>query len=182
MILALDPGTTQTAYVCLDGSRVVECGIVANDELLAMLRSVGRYDGVQTVAVEMIASYGMPVGREVFETCVWIGRFVENVKVPWRLVYRMEAKLHLCHTPKAKDGNIRQSLLDRFGPVGTKKSPGPLYGVKSHIWAALAVAVFAMESKDAQTLQQSDVDANRSETDRGTVAGRRNAGRNSPRN
>lgn len=182
MILALDPGTTQTAYVCWDGSRVVECGIVANDELLAILRAAGRYDGVQTVAVEMIASYGMPVGREVFETCVWIGRFVENVKVPWRLVYRMEAKLHLCHTPKAKDGNIRQSLLDRFGPVGTKKSPGPLYGVKSHIWAALAVAVFAMESTDAQTLQQSDVDANRGKANRGVVAGRRNAGRNSPRN
>ena len=182
MILALDPGTTQTAYVCWDGARVVECGIVANDELLAMLRSVGRYDGVQTVAVEMIASYGMPVGREVFETCVWIGRFVENVKVPWRLVYRMDAKLHLCHVPRAKDGNIRQALLDRFGPVGTKKSPGPLYGVKSHIWAALAVAVFATESKDAQTLKQSVADANRSQTDRRTVAGRRNAGRNSPRN
>ena len=182
MILALDPGTTQTAYVCWDGFRVVECGIVANDDLLAMLRSAGRYDGVQTVAVEMIASYGMPVGREVFETCVWIGRFVENVKVPWRLVYRMEAKLHLCHTTRAKDGNIRQALLDRFGPVGTKKTPGPLYGVKSHIWAALAVAVFATESKDAQTLKQSVADANRSQTDRGTVAGRRNAGRNSPRN
>jgi len=29
------------------------------------------------------------------------------------------------------------------GAVGTKKAPGPLYGVKTHMWSALAVAVVA---------------------------------------
>jgi len=48
---------------------------------------------------------------------------------------------------KAKDANIRQALIDKLGPVGTKKSPGPLWGVKSHIWSALAVAVTALETK-----------------------------------
>ena len=37
--------------------------------------------------------------------------------------------------------NIRQALLDLIGPQGTKKAPGPTYGVRSHEWAALAVAV-----------------------------------------
>jgi hypothetical protein len=64
------------------------------------------------------------------------------------LVFRRDVKLHLCGSARAKDPNIRQALLDRFGPVGTKKAPGPLYGVKSHIWSALAVAVTASETKE----------------------------------
>jgi hypothetical protein len=96
----------------------------------------------------MIASYGMAVGKEVFETCVWIGRFVEVARVEPRLVYRRDAKLHLCHSPRAKDANVRQALIDRLGPQGTKKNPGPTYGMRSHLWAALAVAVYAGDVKE----------------------------------
>jgi len=48
---------------------------------------------------------------------------------------------------RAKDANIRQALLDLIGPQGTKKTPGPTYGIKSHTWAALAVAVYAANKK-----------------------------------
>ena len=97
------------------------------------------------LAIEMIASYGMAVGREVFETCVWIGRFKQAYPDPdaVKLVYRKDVKLHLCGSARAKDANIRQALIDKLGPVGTKKAPGPLYGVTSHAWAAVAVAVTA---------------------------------------
>ena len=67
------------------------------------------------------------------------------------LVYREDVKLHLCGSPRAKDANIRQALIDRWGgkaeAVGTVKKPGPLYGVKSHAWSALAVAVTALETR-----------------------------------
>jgi hypothetical protein len=53
-------------------------------------------------------------------------------------------KMHLCGNQQAKDKNIRQALLDKVGPVGVKKTPGPCYGVKSHAWSALAVAVTAL--------------------------------------
>jgi hypothetical protein len=62
-----------------------------------------------------------------------------------QLVYRRDVKLHLCHSPRAKDANVRQALIDRLGPQGTKKNPGPTYGMKSHLWAALAVGVYAMD-------------------------------------
>jgi hypothetical protein len=103
--------------------------------------------GAEIFAIEMVASYGMPVGREVFETVRWIGRFQQAWRDPEtvRFVYRKDVKLHLCGSARAKDANIRQALIDKLGPVGTKAVPGPLYGVKSHIWSALAVAVTALE-------------------------------------
>jgi len=56
---------------------------------------------------------------------------------------------------RAKDANIRQALIDRYGPgkdkaIGQKKTPGPLYGFKSHEWAALAVAVTWMDQQGAK--------------------------------
>lgn len=141
-ILAIDPGTTESGWcLTLDGM-VLQSGVTPNHELLEMLQGWELHMG-DMLAIEMIASYGMAVGREVFETCVWIGRFVQTWHQPEaaRLVYRREVKLHLCGNAKAKDANIRQALLDLIGPQGTKKAPGPTYGVKSHAWAALGVAV-----------------------------------------
>jgi len=140
-ILSLDPGPTDSAFVLWDGHRVIEAAHWPNADIRQVL--IGReYD---LAACEMIASYGMAVGKSVFETCVWIGRFIEVARVEPRLVYRRDAKLHLCHSPRAKDANVRQALIDRLGPQGTKKNPGPTYGMKSHLWAALAVGVFAWD-------------------------------------
>lgn len=143
LILAIDPGTDKGAYLLWDpaAEAVRGMGVLPNAELLALLGRV-ECDGVYC---EMIASYGMAVGREVFETCVWIGRAWQVCAargVLFDRVLRQPVKLHLCHSARAKDGNIRAALLDRFGAQGTKKAPGRLYGVSSHIWAALAVAVY----------------------------------------
>lgn len=144
-ILALDPGPEETGWASLYDGRVETSGVIGNDGMLRQL-IIGTLSDV--LAIEMIASYGMPVGREVFETCLWIGRFVQAWPKPdeVRLVYRKDVKMHLCGTPRAKDANIRQALIDLLGPQGTKKQPGPTYGVKSHAWAALAVAVTAAAS------------------------------------
>ena len=78
------------------------------------------------VIIEMIASYGMAVGKEVFDTCVWIGRFKqisESQDIEVEYIYRKDEKMNICHSMKAKDSNIRQALIDRFGEVGTKRNP-----------------------------------------------------------
>jgi len=58
-------------------------------------------------------------------------------------------KLHLCGSARAKDTNIRQALIDRYGgsaAIGKKAAPGPLYGVSKDVWSALAVAVTAADT------------------------------------
>jgi len=142
-ILAIDPGTTESGFVVLDEGRVTDSGFVPNPVLRTMLMGRLSFLEATTIAIEMIASYGMPVGKETFETCLWIGRFIERSRVEPVLVYRKDVKVHLCGTVKAKDGNIRQALVDKYGPQGTKKAPGPTYGISGHLWAALAVADYA---------------------------------------
>jgi hypothetical protein len=147
LILAIDPGTTESGWVLFDGERVHSSAVEPNTELLERI----RHWTSALLAIEMIASYGMPVGREVFETCVWIGRFKQAWHDPEavQMVYRKDVKLHLCGTTKAKDPNVRQALLDLFPrtgggatpQIGTKAKPGPLYGVSTHAWPALGVAV-----------------------------------------
>ena len=144
-VLAIDPGTTESGWVAFQDGAIVEKGIDANQAVLVRA-SAARSWGAH-LAVEMIASYGMPVGREVFETCLWIGRFLQAAQpCETHLIYRKDVKMHLCNSMRARDAHIRQALLDRFGPgreiaIGRKASQGPLYGIKKHMWAALAVAV-----------------------------------------
>ncbi len=152
MLLAIDPGTTESAFVTLDDLRIVTARIVPNEQLLDL---IAQTFGFQALAIEMIEGLGMPVGKETFETVWWIGRFCQASRVPFHRVYRKDVKLHICGNPRAKDANIRQALLDKFGPPivkvrgpkgGMKNQPGPTHGISKHMWAALAVGVTFLEA------------------------------------
>lgn len=155
LILGVDPGTEKSGWALFKPApdpKVVDSGVLTNPEIFYLLRNAGSSS---VVAIEMIASYGMAVGKEVFETCVWIGRFQQACASPGavRLVYRKDVKMHLCGTPRAKDANIRQALIDLIGPQGKKNDRGPTYGVKSHAWAALGVAVTVAAQIEANVVR-----------------------------
>ena len=157
IVLAVDPGTTESAYVLWDNGlrRIAAHGKVSNWEMLEVLTDACSplnthvTTHADAFVLEMVASFGMPVGREVFETVRWIGRYCER----WyaytgrepELMYRRGVKLHLCGSARAKDANVRQAVLDQFGgkenAVGKKAKPGVLYGIKGDCWSALAVAL-----------------------------------------
>jgi len=143
MLLAIDPGNIESAFVVIgDGLRPEWYEKAKNEDVLTYIYD-GCFKNCEIAAIEMVASYGMAVGKEVFETCVWIGRFMEALE-KWsdiKLVYRKDVKMTLCGSMRAKDSNIRQALIDRYGVVGTKKNPGWFYGFKGDIWSAYAVAV-----------------------------------------
>ena len=165
VVIAIDPGNFQSAYCFIDRAslRPIRFGLVDNDELRDIiarpvisysLDGAERESAIREAAIEMVRSYGMAVGAEVFDTCVWIGRFTEvclSAGIETSYVYRMDEKLHICHDSRAKDANIRTALIDRFAEHdrkngrGTKKKPDWFYGFKKDIWAAYAVGITYIE-------------------------------------
>ncbi len=161
MILAIDPGNIESGVVLIREKdlKPLIAEKIENEQLLFKICS-GEYqdfyreESINHVAIEMIASYGMAVGKSVFETCVFIGRLKETIyfvnqlsEVQIEYIYRKDEKMNLCGSMKAKDSNIVQALIDRFAPntsnkgKGTKKEPGWFYGFKKDIWQAYAVGV-----------------------------------------
>ena len=147
MLLAIDPGNEMTGYVLMDKEYTPHSfGKIRNEEMRDIL-----YQGEYTEAVvEMVASYGMPVGATVFETCLEIGRYIEIARIrqrPVYLIYRREVKTNICGSVRANDATIRQALVDRFakdtpnGGKGYKREPGFFYGFKADIWQAYALGV-----------------------------------------
>ena len=146
LLLAIDPGPVESAWVVYDPERgdLVGFAKVVNDKLLRLLRAISFVIGL--VVIEQVVSYGMPVGAEVFETVFWSGRFAEACQpVHVERLPRLAVKLALCHDSRARDASVRAALLDRYGgkaqAIGSKAAPGPLRGVTGDVWSALALAV-----------------------------------------
>lgn len=159
-VWGIDPGYEQSALVMWDsarsdGQQVYGHRYMDNAEILGFLRT-RTTNNPPVLVIESVESFGMAVGKTTFETVFQSGRFAEAwfpnrvERIPRRVI-----KLHLCGQTRATDSNIRQALIDRFGPTkqqafGTIKKPGPLYGITSHKLAALAVAItWADQNKDA---------------------------------
>lgn len=155
-VFAIDPGNVQSALCVIDSDTLkplYSC-IKENYQLFDDLENA---QGVGDVAIEMVASYGMAVGKTVFDTCRWVGRlealFIVRHNIEPTLVYRIEEKQHICKDSRAKDSNIRRALIDRFARhdlkrgAGTKQNPDWFYGFKKDIWAAYAVGLTYIETK-----------------------------------
>lgn len=159
LLLAIDPGSSDSAYCLMEGYYPVHFGKIPNGALLQMIVQK-EFADIDAAAIEMVASYGMAVGAEVFDTCVWIGRFEQAIVtasgvIPEK-VFRIEEKMALCHDSKARDSNIRQALIDRFATKdrkngkGTKKDPDFFYGFSSDVWSSFAVGVTFLDKRGEQ--------------------------------
>ena len=140
MILAIDPGPTESAYVAWNGTHIVQHETCANKETLEIIQC----NPWRRVVIEWIEGYGKTVGNETFHACRWVGKFEQAggcQEGDGHLVTRKEIKLHLCDSLQANDSHVRQALIDRIGPPGSKKAPGPTFGIVGHEWSALACAV-----------------------------------------
>lgn len=69
VIMSIDPGPDQSGWCIYHSSgSVIVSGVNTNETILNEIRSTTA----NFLAIERVASYGMSVGRDVFETCEWV--------------------------------------------------------------------------------------------------------------
>ena len=130
-ILAIDPGSDRSAWVVLSEKGVpIDFGIWKNETLESRIsRRHPYFADCRSMAIELIRTRGMAMPQEAIDTAVWVGRFISAWRSwppdDWHGVDRMKVKVTICGNARAKDANIRQALIDRFG--GKRKAVG---GVK----------------------------------------------------
>jgi len=169
LIMCVDPGPEQSAFVTVrpdpdapGGLVITAFSIAPNAVIRQDIWKFAISQDSHRIVFEQVACMGLAVGAEVLETCVWTGRFMEVFESAWHVtahrIPRVPIKVHLCGSARAKDANVRQALIDRFGGqkalqkakapkvnrkgevVSHKVLAGPLAGISSHCWSALALA------------------------------------------
>lgn len=143
-ILGIDPGTFESAYMLIETEpfEILSFDKIENDKIWEILGLE-----LDIIGIEGIVSYGMPMGNDTIQTIFWVGRmyefinFLSNPSCPKVfIISRQDIKMTICKTvAKVNDSNIRQALIDKYGPQGTKPKPGPTYGIAGDMWSALAV-------------------------------------------
>ena len=154
IIYGIDPGPTASGVAVYDtqarrllhSNKAASLGEVRLEMQLLNLKHQDLW-----VAIERMQSYGI-AGGSLLQTSEIVGRVQEmahTLEIPHSLHYRREVLRALDVTGKGnRDSLVMNRLIEMHGgtkraAVGLKKEPGPLYGISSHAWAALAVAITA---------------------------------------
>jgi len=110
--------------------------------------------------IEWVQSYGRVVGATVLETartCGYLQAMAEPQGVEVRYLTRPRVNTILTGLPSAPAAGVHEAIRDRYRAAGlatgggadplrgTHGQPGPLHGVSSHAWDALAVLIAAQE-------------------------------------
>lgn len=171
-ILAVDPGTTKSAYCMMtDAYEIISAADVDNETVLKLVKR-GTYDTLviecmqaRTLNIKTVPGKPAPpqrIGAETYDTCIWIGRFLQTALTRHKNVhriYRSEERSAIIPSKKNKlpplpetagrsnDSKIRSALIARFAKhdmrngKGTAKNKDVFYGFQGDMWAAFAVGV-----------------------------------------
>lgn len=168
-IMAIDPGTTESAYVILDDQyQIISADKLGNDVVLSIIADAPGLDAVIIEDIEPRYSStdrsaaGAVMGQSTIETIKAFGRFSWQAALRGLMVgsiFRRDERSCLIPTkrnglpplpetaPKHADGQIRASLIRRFARHdqergrGTKANPDTFYGFHGDMWQAMAVGV-----------------------------------------
>ena len=165
-VVGVDPGPVTSGVVRLhsvdDGLPVHVAAAHDAADRADLAYRVAGHNGRTLVAIEGLTSYGSIVGATTWETAYVVGyvqRLAEEIGAECVVLTRPDVALALAGSRRATDAQIHEACRDIYRKAGlacgggaepcrgTKAQPGPLYGVRSHAWDALAVALAAMRER-----------------------------------
>jgi len=153
LILGLDPGP-ETSGVVLVTNEYPPRIRYACAEL--EIKHIKLPNNTAYTVIEWLSSYGTIVGENTFRTALVAGQIKERSEamgIAAYLIKRPEASHILTGQRGAKDKHTKAAIREIYQDAGmaygggadptkgTKKYPGPLYGISSHAWDALAVII-----------------------------------------
>jgi hypothetical protein len=153
VLIAIDPGPVHSGLVVYrtgGDPAVLFCGAKLTWVQVIKQLDLARSLPDPCVLCERVSA-GAVSGHHIIETAEVVGRVLQACDdrgLLIRIRYRREVLKALgVGGGASKDALVRQVVLELHpGGVGTKKAPGPLYGVSSHAWQALGLACgFALE-------------------------------------
>lgn len=164
-VAAIDPGPKQSGVAWVgDQGEFLHGEIMPNEYVFfSVQKQILLLGGTKFTVEELLVEHTQPYTlttksggsffpKQILQTAVWVGRFWQS----WydfygtdpKIISRRDVKkILLGHGGSAQDKHVMENIIKRYGGetrqqvVGTQKNPGPLYGVKGDIWAALAVAL-----------------------------------------
>jgi len=173
LTLSIDPGTKQSAYTLIrEDYSIVSAAKSPNEDVLNLIHQ-GEFDALAVECMEPRfhapgagKNMGLRIGDEVYETCIWIGRFMEATYAqgkPVFRVFRSEERARLIPTKKnglppltgkvgeSGDSKMRAALIARFARHDKVNGKGRaankdfFYGFRADMWNAFAVGVVHLD-------------------------------------
>ncbi|MCK9578556.1 hypothetical protein M0R01_03675 [bacterium] len=159
-ILAIDPGSEKSAFIAWDTEKheIIKgeyvwfedtkiLGIENNEYIIdcMLCEETNIVWGMDLIAIEMISSYGFSVGKSVFQTIKWIGRFEEYIKHVVNIAIKKNVPVQFYTRPTIKgalgcrnDAEVRQAIRMEYGEA---RKGEKLERVRKDIWQAVALAI-----------------------------------------
>jgi len=123
-ILSIDPGSDYSGIVffnVVDDRLLKSCKI--DNESVQRIIDVNRTK-ISLVVIEMLSSYGI-VGASVFETAIWIGKYIrhlETIGLPWILIKRSIVRGHWEPKNDKLEQLIRDGIITKWPKTTDNKS------------------------------------------------------------
>jgi len=151
LILGIDPGPRTSGLVLYKTDRNgpgVVIQAVKDASLYTVRGFIDSLNAVPDACVVVERTQAGPPSTQVVLTTEVVGRIMERCDsqgIRCDTYYRRDVLQALaCARTGNKDSLVRMACIELHGgdkstAIGSKKTPGPLYGVTSHAWQALGV-------------------------------------------